>query len=613
MERKQVIQIIFIAAGLLFVIRLFGLQVLNSRYKAMADDNAIERVIDYPHRGTIYDRNGKLLVFNKPVFDIMVVMRELKIADSLAFCEKFGLSLPVFRTLLTQIRSEVGYSQHKPIALFKQLSETDYAAIQPYLNEYAGLYTQARSVRTYPHQSAAQVLGYIGEISPKMLETRGQEYRQGDYIGLSGLELSYEKELRGRRGISFILKDVKGIRKGAYLGGQYDTAAVAGEDLYCGLDLELQQYGEQLMKNKIGSIVAIEPQTGEILSFVSFPSYDPNILSGRNYAQNYQLLEREPTRPLFNRPLMAMYPPGSIFKPAQALIALELGLIRETTMFPCDKTVVNCHPHPSPTDVKGSIQWSCNPYYHSVFRKIIEQGKSKNQFIDSEYGFDEWRKFILTMGFGKKLAVDLPYEKNGNIPSHQYYDRIYGDKGWKFSTIYSLSIGQGEVSVTPIQMANMAALMANRGWYITPHLAHGIGKEKKLREEYKTKHVIPISPKHFQLIVDGMEQVVLHGTAYFTKIKGVTICGKTGTAQNPSGEDHAVFIAFAPKENPKIAIAVFVENGGFGAVSAAPIANFMIAKYLKVPLTPMEKWMESTVFEKDLTARYKSIYVEKKR
>ncbi|HSZ71697.1 MAG TPA: penicillin-binding transpeptidase domain-containing protein [Cytophagaceae bacterium] len=603
--QRKVIQFVFVFVGLTYVVRLFVLQILDSRYKLEAEINAVEKIIDYPNRGLIYDRKGKLLVFNTPVFDITVILREFKLADTSDFCHKFGITPDSLKGIVADLKKDRGYSRNKPMPLFKQLSNEDFGKIQNFLSDYPGLYVQARSVRSYPHKSLANALGYIGEISRTSLEKQTNDYyHQGDYIGLSGLEQSYEEQLRGQRGVRFVMKDVRGVQKGHYRGGEYDTTAVAGENLVSTIDLELQEYGELLMQHKIGSIVAIEPSTGEILAFVSAPSYDPALLSGRLYSANYGRILMDPLKPLFNRPLMAQYPPGSIFKLAQALTGLQLGVITERTQFSCDKSLVNCHEHPSPTDLRSSIQWSCNPYYFLTFKKIINQDLSTNKFKDTEMGFDMWRPNILSMGFGSKLDVDLPNVKGGNIPSNQYYDKIYGDMHWKFSTIYSLGIGQGEISIIPIQMANFAAMIANRGYFYTPHLVRSIGQQKRTLEKYKVRHQTTIHPKYFKPIVDGMEQVVQAGTAAWTRSRdSVVICGKTGTAENPHGDDHSVFIAFAPKENPKIAIAVFVENAGFGAMTAAPIAMLLIHKYLK---RAPNKYMEEYIINKDLMGKYSS-------
>jgi penicillin-binding protein 2 len=591
-ERKNIIQGVFILVALIFIVRLFYLQVLDSEYKLLAQQNAARKMIDYPFRGLIYARNGEPLVINATVFDLMIVLKECEIKDTSDFCNKFGISRDDFFKVLKDIRKDRAYS--RPTPLVKQLSFNDIGKIQEQLLEYKGLYTQARTIRSYPKSVLANALGYIGEISKRQLENQKDGYySQGDYIGISGLESYYEEFLRGKKGVRHIMVDVKGAEKGSFKNGLYDTLPVAGQDLYTSIHLDLQIYGEKLMENKKGGIVAIDPSTGEVLAIVSAPTYNPNLLTGRKFSSNAAILQKDTLKPLFNRPLMAMYPPGSIFKLAQALIGMQLGVISPNTTFACNKELVNCHPHPSPLAVAGSIQHSCNPYYFQVFKRIINQDKSPNKFKDSEMGFDQWYTHIRKFGFGQKLGIDLPNEKPGTIPSNAFYDRVYGDLAWKFSTIYSLGIGQGEVQIVPLQMANLAALIANRGFYYTPHLVKGIGADKRTPKQFVQKHDSGIDPKYFDVVIDGMEQVVEAGTAARSKIKGITICGKTGTAQNPHGEDHSVFIAFAPKENPKIAIAVFVENAGFGGTWAAPIASLMIEKYLTDTITraPLEKYI----------------------
>lgn len=593
-NRKIIIQLLFILVGAVYLVKLFSLQILDHSYKLASQDNVRRKVVDYPYRGLIYDRNGKLLVYNTPVFDLMVIPRELNVEDTTLFCERFGISIEEFNE---KIKEAKAYSRDKPSAFIKQLSVKDFARVQDYLVDYKGFFPQERTVRSYPQPSLANALGYIGEISKNQLDKQiDNYYQQGDYIGINGLEAAYETYLRGKRGCRYVMVNVRGVEKGRYKDGMYDTLSIAGINLTSTIDIDLQQYGEKLMKYKVGSVVAIEPSTGEILSMISSPSYDPNLLSGsRDFSKNFLALQRDSMVPLFNRPLMAMYPPGSIFKLAQSLIALDLGVIKPSTTFACNKILVNCHSHPSPQDVKGSIQYSCNPYYFMVFKHVIEQGKSKNQYEDAEMGFNTWYKKIRKFGFGQKLGVDLPNEKAGLIPSNAFYDRLYGDRRWKFSTIYSLGIGQGEIGIIPVQMANLATIMANRGYYFTPHLIKSIG-DKGPHARFKQKHSVGIQESYFQPVVDGMEQVVMAGTAVRSRVRDIPICGKTGTAQNPHGEDHSVFIAFAPKDDPKIAIAVFVENAGFGGTWAAPIASLMIEKYLRDSIT--RPHLEKYVLEK---------------
>ena len=604
-ERKIVVQIIFILVGLAYVVRLFFLQVIEDKYKQEAEKNATRKIIEYPFRGLVYDRNQKLLVINQIVIDLMVVMKEMKVPDTARFCRAFNITREEFIDIIKKVKQEKGYNKNRPVPIIKQLSIEDYGKGLDVLADCNGFYRQERTIRSYPHISAANALGYIGEISKTQLEksTEGY-YEQGDLVGISGLESAYEKYLRGTKGVRYIMKDVHGVVKGPYRNGEQDVVSIPGENLYCTIDLELQKFGEEMMMNKIGSVVAIEPSTGEVLAFISAPSYNPNSLTGRYFSKNYDSLQRNPLKPLFNRPLMAMYPPGSIFKLAQALVGQQMGVLSPGTVYSCNKEAVgvNCHPHPSPNNLEGAIQWSCNPYFFTVFKTIIHKNRHTNKYRESELNYDDWRRHMATFGFGQKLKVDMPNIKSGFLPTNSYYDKIYGDLAWKHSTIRSLDIGQGELLIVPIQMANLASIIANKGYYITPHFVKriGEGENAKILKEYTERHYTSIDTSLFQVVKNGMFQVVEHGTAYFDKIQGIEICGKTGTAQNPHGEDHSVFICFAPKNNPKIAIAVYVENGGFGAVAAAPIANLMVEKYLTDTSTAMTRYMRKTITEKDL-------------
>lgn len=604
-ERKGIIQIIFIAVGLIFIVRLFFIQALDNRYKQEAQQNVLRKITEYPYRGLIHDRKGKLLVYNVPVFDILIIMREAKIIDTVSFCSDFGMTVEELRAAIIKVKHDKGYSRKKPIPFLKQLSVKDYAKLEDILYKYPGFYAQSRTIRGYPHQNLGNVLGYIGEINKRLLDKQKDKYyEQGDYLGLSGLEQSYEKQLRGRRGAQYVMRDVHGVEKGSYKNGELDTVSIPGQNLQCSIDLALQQYGEKLMGKMIGSIVAIEPSTGEILAFISAPSYDPNLLTGRAFSKNYQELENDTLKPLFNRPLMAMYPPGSIFKVAQALVGQQVGVLKPGTVYPCNQSWgPKCHAHPSPNDLQGSIQWSCNPYYYMVFRNIIQQEKHPNKYIDSEMGYNQWRSLVMSFGFGSRLEVDLPNIKPGLVPSTKFYDKWYGNHRWKHSTIRSLDIGQGELLIVPIQMANMASIIANRGYYYTPHFIKRVGNKLNMDPKLLVKHKTGVEDKYFPVIVDGMERVVIGGTASWTKIQGIEICGKTGTVQNPHGNDHSVFMAFAPKVNPKIAICAFVENAGFGAMTAAPIVTLMIDKYLRD--TTSRKPMEEYVLRKDFVSKYR--------
>ncbi|MEJ8801151.1 penicillin-binding protein 2 [Pontibacter sp. H249] len=595
-NRKYVIQGIFLLVGIVYAVRLFYIQVIDSSYKQAAETNAIKTIIQYPFRGLIYDREGKLLVQNTPVYDLMVVPKEVKQLDTLRLSNLLELPLEDVRERLKKARS---FSYVQPSIFYQKLTTQDLAHIQDNLIDFPGFYINARTARGYPHQSLSHALGYIAEISPKQLEdSTYRGYRPGDYIGKSGIEMEYEQYLMGKRGVKYKMVNVRGVEKGPFKEGAYDTLSVAGKNLVSTIDLDLQAYGEHLMNGAKGSIVAIEPATGEILTYISAPFYDPNLFTGKDYGKNYMQLLQDKDKTMFNRPIMAdQNPPGSIFKLVQALIALEEGVISPATQFACNKALVNCHPHPSPLDLYGAVQHSCNPWFFQAYRMLLNQGKSKNTFTDTSIGLKDWREQVLTFGFGQKLGIDIPGEKKGIIASPELYDRVYGKNRWKYSTIYSLSIGQGELGVTPLQMANFMAIVANRGYYVTPHIIRSVGEDGKPLKEYQERHHTSVDPKHYEPIVEGMAEVVRAGTARRANLSkvGIEVCGKTGTAQNPQGPDHAVFVAFAPKVNPKIAIAVYVEHGKWGGQSAAPIAGLMIEQYLTdtVTIKEQEKWVLS--------------------
>ena len=580
-----ILLVIFLLSGIL-LIKLFAIQVLDDSFLKRAESNAIQRIVDHPYRGLVYDRSGKLMVFNNPIFDLMVVPREFHLKDTAKFCELFRISK---EQLIEGYNSAKSYSKVKPSPLIKQLSNTDFARIQDFLVDYPGLFILTRSVRSYPSPTAAHALGYIGEISAGQL---GRDtlsyYSQGDYVGLSGLEKYYEKELRGNKGVKYKMVNVRGMDKGPFKEGQYDTISIAGKNLTSTIDLDLQQFGELLMAGKTGSVVAIEPKTGEILAMISAPFYDPNQLTGAEFGKTYKVLNTDNSKPLFNRPIMATYPPGSIFKIVQSLIGLQEGVLTPNSTFACNKSLVACHNHPNPVNLFGAIRNSCNPYYHQAFRQIINREVSSNTFKDTEIGLNAWRESVLKFGLGAPLGIDMSGEKGGDIPSSKLYDRIYGAGHWKYSTIYSLSIGQGEMQVTPLQMANLAAIFANKGYYYTPHLIKEVdGDPKKIPAKFQEKKFVGVDARHFDLIQEAMVEAI-YGTAARAVMTDLVIAGKTGTAQNPHGEDHSVFIAFAPKDNPTIAIAVYVENAGWGGRAAASTASLMIEKYIRKTISRPE-------------------------
>ena len=582
-QRAVIILGVIFLVSFVLLAKLFIIQILDKSFSKKAERNAIQRIVDYPYRGLVYDRNGKLMVFNDPIFDVMVVPKELKIQDTARFCEIFKISKEEFIQKSKEARS---YSLVKPSPLIRQISTVEFARIQDYLVDYPGLFIMTRSVRSYPRPSASHTLGYIGEISKRQLENDSSNYySQGDYVGLSGLEKYYELELRGKKGVKYKMVNVRGIDKGPFKEGEYDTLSIEGKNITSSIDLDLQQYGELLMNNKKGSIVAIEPKTGEILAMISAPFYDPNELTGGEFINTYKRLNGDQDKPLFNRPIMGTYPPGSIFKIVQSLIGLQEGILTPNTTFYCNTSLVACHNHPSPLNLFGAIRNSCNPYYHQAFRQIINKEISPNTFKDTELGLNSWREKVLKFGLGGPLGVDISGEKGGDIPSSKSYDQIYGIGKWKYSTIYSLSIGQGEMTVTPLQMANLAAIFANKGYYYIPHLVKAIdGDPTMIPGKFQIKQRVGIDSHHFDMIQDAMAEA-LYGTANRAIIQDLVIAGKTGTAQNSHGEDHSVFIAFAPKDDPKIAIAVYVENAGWGGRAAASTASLMIEKYIKGQIT----------------------------
>ena len=595
-NRKFIVGLIFLLIGIIFIVRLFNVQVLNDKYKLDSDNNVLREITEYPARGLIYDRYGELLVYNEAAYDLMVIPKQVKAVDTNGFCKLLEIENAEFVEKFNQAKN---YSRYKPSTFLKEISSLSYAKIQEQLFKYPGFYVQTRTLRKYPRNSAAHILGYIGEVNQTTIDAKPY-YKSGDYIGKSGLEYSYEEILRGTRGVKRILVDVHSREKGSYRDGATDTMAVTGQILKTSLDIVLQEYGELLMQNKKGSIVAIEPKTGEILSLVSAPNYDPNMLVGRAVKKNYPILSRDTLNPLFNRALMAKYPPGSIFKTVQAMIGLQSGVISENSGFTCNKSYVGCHNHPSAGSVAASVKMSCNPYYYNVFRRILQQKRVKSIFKDSELGLAVWSKQVKKFGFGQRLETDLPSIKSGYVPDVPFYNKWYGEGRWAFSTIYSLSIGQGELGVIPLQMANLAASIANRGYYFVPHLVKKIDKKKSIPKKFTEKHYIDIDKKYIDIVIQGMYGVVYEpgGTARRARIhESIVVCGKTGTAQNPHGEDHSVFIAFAPKDNPQIAIAVYVENAGGGGRWAAPIASLMIEQYLTDSIAVKNKPKEKIILE----------------
>ena len=592
-NRRFVIIGFFAIIGLIYLSRLFYLQVLDESYSIVSSSNSIKRVIEIPFRGQIYDRTGKLIVYNTPVYDLLVTPYKARVDDTLRFCSVLGIERRDFDSLMAAASA---YSRFKPSLFLRQLSKEDFASIQDIMVDYSGFQFAKSSLRTYTAPTLANTLGYVSEITKGQLEKQEEPYyRQSDYIGQSGIEKIYENELRGKRGTKFVMQNVSGVYKGPWKGGELDTMAIAGENLYSGIDLEVQQYADSLMVNKVGSVVAIDPKTGEIISMVSAPTYDPNILASRYFSKNYTALIRNPFKPLFNRPVMASYRPGSTFKLIQALIGLQEGVITPGSGFNHANCPMHCHNHPATPTVALGVTHSCNPYFYNVFRRIVYSNNITNTFKASAVGLQEWHDRVSKFGIGQQLGIDLPSERKGNLPDKNYYDKIYGENRWKFSNIYSISIGEGEILITPLKMANVAAIIANKGYYYTPHVINGVGDSKKLDPKYKIRHETGVAAHNFDPVIEGMLGAVEGGTARRSRVEGIQIAGKTGTSQNKKGDDSSIFIAFAPLDDPKIAIAVFVENAGAGGSAAAPIANLIIEKYLTRKIT--NKALEKRMFE----------------
>jgi penicillin-binding protein 2 len=594
--------------------QLINLQLISS-YRQQADDNAFFRKVIYAPRGLIYDRNGKLLVFNQPIFDIEItfkVWENLKaehiLIDTALLCKTLSISQESFDLRLKNVKNKEknpGYSTLIPQRMLTQLLPSDAAVLQEVLWKFPGVSIVQRTMRQYTTQNAAHALGSIGEVSKEIIKKEPAIYRQGDYIGVSGVEKQYEEALRGKNGIEIFLRDVKGRIQSRYKGGKEDVSPIGGETIKLSIDIDLQAYGELLMSNKVGSIVCIEPATGEILALVSSPSFNPATLVGRQRSENYNLLLNNPYKPLFDRPLMAQYPPGSTFKTVNALVFQHEEIINTETRYPCyagfivGNFRVGCHIHASPLNLPNSISNSCNAYYCYGLRAMLDNKK----YGSIQNAFESWKKDIVSFGFGYKLGIDFPNESRGFIPNALWYNKHFGTENWKSLNIVSIAIGQGEITATPVQIANLAAAISNRGYWVRPHILKEL-ENTPLDTAYTQKQKTNVEPEYFEPVVLGMQWAVNGGgsgsTARIARIDDIIVCGKTGTAENPHGKDHSIFMAFAPKDNPKIAIAIVVENTGFGATWAAPIASLMIEKYLKGEIPEKRKAIETRMINANL-------------
>ena len=600
-NRKNKLLIGLVAFALLLLGKLFYIQIINDEYKKDASNNSMVYADIYPPRGVIFDRNGEILVGNSVCYDILVTPRDVSEFDTLALAEALDTTADFLRERMAyyrKYRSRIGY---RTVPLLKQVPPEIYMKFAEKQYLFPGFRSQMRSIRAYPFNAGGNLLGYISEVNADDI-SRDPEYEAGDYIGRTGLESAMEKELRGEKGYHILLRDSRNRLQSAYLDGREDKPAVPGNNIVSTIDAHLQQYGQQLMEGKVGSVVAIEPSTGEILAMVSSPGIDVDVLA--RIGSCYDSLSRDPRKPMFNRTVMASYPPGSVFKLINGLIGLQEGVLKPSDRYPCNSGYyysrtrkLGCHAHSSPLDFESAIATSCNGYFCYVLKNILENGR----YSSTEEAFDAWREYVLSFGFGEKLGSGIPAELGGNIPTSSYYDKLYGRGRWRFQTVVSLSIGQGEIGATPLQIANLAAIMANRGYWYIPHLVKD-SENVSIDPKYKERHYTLVDTAYFATAVEGMYKAVngggsAGGTAFAAAVPGLDVCGKTGTAQNPHGEDNSVFICFAPKDDPKIAVAAYVENAGFGATWALPVASLMLEKYLNGEICPQRKYLERRMLE----------------
>ncbi|MBD5220606.1 MAG: penicillin-binding protein 2 [Bacteroidales bacterium] len=595
-KRKYIIGGFIVLIACIFLVRLFDLQLNDEKYKRSADSNAFLKKTIYPSRGLIYDRNGELVVFNQPAYDVMLIPRDVQPFDTLDFCQTLNITKESFEKRIADMKASAGYSSYTPQRLMSQLSAQDYGRLQEKLYRFPGFFIQKRILRQYKQPTAANVLGNIREVSKADIE-RDDYYAPGDYTGDLGIEKSYEQYLRGEKGVEILIRDARGRIQGRYEDGANDLEPISGRDLRLSLDIKLQQYAESLMVGKRGAVVAIEPSTGEILCMVSMPNYDPTLLVGRQRGENYAKLVQDESWPLFDRALMGAYPPGSTFKPTQGLIFLEENIIDLTTAYPCSHGYINgglrvgCHGHYSPLPLKPALQTSCNAFFCWGFKAMIDR---RSKYGSSAKAFEVWKNHLVSMGYGYKLGVDLPGESRGFIPNAKFYDKFYREGRWSANTIISVSIGQGEILATPLQIANLGATIANRGWFITPHVVKEI-QDTVMPDGMLDRRYPTVRSEHYEAVAEGMRMAVLGGTCTKANISGIEVCGKTGTAQNPHGKDHSAFMGFAPYHEPKIAVAVYVENGGWGATFGVPIGSLVMEKYLKGSIGPERKYLEDAM------------------
>lgn len=581
-NRKHIIAGIAIVIVVVYIIRLFSLQIIDQSTKEKADNNAQLRQTIYPARGLIYDRNGELLVSNQPIYEVTMIVNEQKkkYFDTIGFCNALRMDSAEFGMRMrnmTDRKKNRGYSSYKPQVFIQNLQQKEIARLQQEKYKYPGIDIRIRTVRDYTYPIASHILGGVGKVNYNDME-KDPYYTADDYSGREGIERTYEKELRGEKGVEILMRDARGRIQGKYLDGALDKEAITGTDLHLSIDRATQEVAEKLLKGKIGSVVAIEPKTGEILAMVSAPYWDPRKLVGQERSKNYQALLKNKNKPLMNRAIQAQYAPGSTFKVIEALIGLQEGIITTHTQYPCngqESTPIKCtHDHGSPVTVKEAISQSCNPYFWALFKDFLQQDGYQDGHVLFKEHFETWRTVVTSFGLGSRFEnTDIQNQAKGYVPTVAFYNKAYGNKGWKAITIRSLAIGQGELLATPLQLANQAAAIANKGYYITPHF----NRHDSMKLDV---HNTLIDKKHFQVVHQGMLDVMIEGTGKFYNVPELHICGKTGTVQNPHGKDHALFIGFAPQEDPQIAIAVAIENAGFGSTWACPIATLVMEQYL---------------------------------
>ena len=592
-KRKYVIGGFIVSIVIIYLIRLYTLQVSDDKYKLNAESNAFFKKTIYPARGLVYDRNGKLLVFNQPAYDVMLIPKDVVNLDTVSFCELLGITKEQFKSLWADMknpRKNPGYSSYTPQKLMSHISSEDYGKLQEKLYMFPGFYIQTRTIRKYNYPAGANILGNIREVSAEDIK-RDSYYKRGDYTGDLGVEKSYEEALRGKKGMEILMRDALGRIQGRYEEGAQDVAPESGNNLTLAIDIDLQQYGEELMKNKIGAIVAIEPSTGEILALVTAPNYEPSLLVGKDRGKNYAHLVLDPLKPLYDRSIQATYPPGSTFKPTQGLIFLQEGVINENTAYPCYHGYINglilrCHGHGSPLPLKPALQTSCNAYFCWGFKHMIDmKGTTPQEQLN------KWKDYLVDMGYGYRLGVDLPHESRGFIPNSEFYSKSFRGPKWSANSVISVAIGQGEILATPLQIANLCATIANRGHFYTPHVVKEI-EDSVIDNRFKEKRGPKIDKSYYNSVAEGMRMAVTGGTCTLANLPDIEVCGKTGTAQNPHGKDHSVFMGFAPYNDPKIAVAVYVENAGFGATYGVPIGSLIIEKYLKGEIAQNRQYLE---------------------